>query len=118
VLRKLRRSSRVTLVLIGVASLAACGREADTRRDVYKTREDCLADWANKPEDCQRATDPRHASSGFWYGPIYPYRSYSSGNAWTNGVRSDSRAIGSSPAGGSAAVSRGGFGSSSRASGG
>jgi hypothetical protein len=115
-IRKLRKSSRVTLVLVGVASLAACSGEDDRRRDVYKTREDCLADWGNKPEDCKPATDPRHASSGFFYGPIYPYRSFGSGSSWTQG----SRALGSSSvrAGSSGSVSRGGFGSSARASGG
>jgi uncharacterized protein YgiB involved in biofilm formation len=117
-LRKLRKSSRVTLALIGVASLAACSRDDDHRRDVYKTREDCLADWANKPEDCKPATEPRHASSGFWYGPMYAYRSYSSGNAWTSGARASSRSIGTSSTGSSSAISRGGFGSSAHASGG
>ena len=111
-LKKLRRSSRVTLVLAGIAALAACSSEDDQRRDVYKSREDCLADWANKPEDCKPATEPRHASSGYWYGPMYPYRSSSSGNAWTSNARSGSRAISSST------VSRGGFGSSAHSSGG
>ena len=111
-LKKLRKSSRVTLVLAGVAAISACSNQDDQRRDVYKSREDCLADWANKPEDCSRATEPRHAASGFWYGPTYPYRSYSSGSSWTSGARSGSRAISSS------SVSRGGFGSSAHSSGG
>ena len=111
-LKKLRKSSgRVTLVLIGVAALSGCG-EDDKRRDVYATREDCLADWANKPEDCKRATEPRHASSGFWYGPTYPYRSSSSASSWASGARGGSRAVSSS------SVSRGGFGSSAHSSGG
>ncbi|MGZ5038537.1 MAG: hypothetical protein ACXWHB_14665 [Usitatibacter sp.] len=119
-LKKLRRSSQVTLVLVGVASLTACGRAEDQRRDVYKSREDCLADWGNKPEDCKPATEPRHASSGFWYGPMYhiPY-GYSGGSAWTQGARSGSHAIGSSAAGsshGGSSVSRGGFGSSAHSS--
>src|SRR4029077_20819956 len=68
-----KSSTRVTLVLIGVAALtAACQRGAEQRRDVYATREDCLADWATKPEDCKPATEARHASPGFWYGPLYP----------------------------------------------
>jgi uncharacterized protein YgiB involved in biofilm formation len=118
-LRKLRRSSRVTLVLAGIAALTACSSDDDQRRDVYKSREDCLADWANKPEDCKPATEPRHASSGFWYGPMYPYRSGSSGNAWTNNARSGSRAVSSSTVSrSSSGVSRGGFGSSARSSGG
>jgi uncharacterized protein YgiB involved in biofilm formation len=116
-LKKLRKSSgRVTLVLVGIATLSGCG-EDDTRRDVYKTREDCLADWGNKPSDCTPATDTRHASSGYFYGPAYGYRSGGSGSAWTS-RSSSSRSIGSSSAsrGGSSSVSRGGFGSSSRSS--
>ena len=74
-LRKLRRSSRVTLVLAGVAAIAGCSSDNDQRRDVYKSREDCLADWANKAEDCKPATNPGHASRGFWYGPTYPFGS-------------------------------------------
>jgi len=113
-LKRFRKSSgRVTLVLIGVAALSACSNEDDSRRDVYKTREDCLADWGNKPQDCTPATEPRHAGSGYWYGPAYPYRSYSSGSSWTSGSRG-SRSIGSSSSG----VSRGGFGSSAHSSGG
>jgi uncharacterized protein YgiB involved in biofilm formation len=113
-LKKLRKSSsRVTLVLIGLTALTGCG-EDDQRRDVYASREDCLADWSNKPEDCTPATDPKHRSSGFFYGPSYGYRSAGSGSSWTSSRGStSSRSIGSS-----SSVSRGGFGSSSRSSGG
>ena len=112
-LRKFRKSSgHVTLVLIGLTTLAGCA-EDDARRDVYKTREDCLADWGNKPSDCTPATEQRHAGSGFWYGPAYGYRSGGSGSAWTNRAAS-SRSIGSTSS--SSSVSRGGFGSSSRSS--
>ena len=112
-----KSSTRVTLVLIGVAALtAACQRAEEQRRDVYATREDCLADWGHKPEDCRPATEARHAAHGFWYGPLYPIpRSYSGSSGWT--PRSGARAIGSSSAG-SSSVSRGGFGSSARSSGG
>ena len=109
-LRKLRRSSRVTLVLAGIAALSACSKGDDQRRDVYKSREDCLADWANKPEDCTPATETRHASGGYWYGPSYRYGGYSGGNAWTSNARPGSRAVSSST------VSRGGFGSSGHSS--
>ena len=117
-LKKLRKSSgRVTLVLIGVAALSGCGK--DERRDVYASKEDCLADWGNKPEDCTPATDQRHRSSGFFYGPLYYGASRlgaGSGSAWTSGNRN--RAIGttsSSPTR-SGSSSRGGFGSSGRSS--
>ncbi len=120
-LKKLRKSSsRVTLVLIGVAALAGCGRGDDQRRDVYASREDCLADWGNKPEDCTPASEPRHASSGYWYGPRYTHSSGGSGWMWgtshRGGARSSSgsRSLGST----SSHASRGGFGSSAHSSGG
>ena len=115
-LKKLRKSSsRVTLVLIGLTALTGCG-EDDTRRDVYASRDDCLADWGNKPQDCTPATDPKHRSSGFFYGPMYGYRSSGSGSSWT-GSRSSGRSIGSSSSSSSSSsVSRGGFGSSGRSS--
>ena len=107
-LKKLRKSSsRVTLVLIGLAALTACSD--DQRRDVYATREDCLADWSNRPQDCTPATDPSHSSRGFFYGPSYPYTSSRSGSSWSSG---SSRSIGSSSSG----TSRGGFGSTGHSS--
>jgi uncharacterized protein YgiB involved in biofilm formation len=113
-LKKLRKSSgRVTLVLIGVAALTGCG-EDDQRRDVYASREDCLADWGNKPQDCTPATDSRHHGAGYFYGPAYPYRSSGSGSTWTRGSGSGARSLGNVSSG----VSRGGFGSSARSSGG
>ena len=108
-MRRERKSSlRVSLVLIGVAAVSACG-EDDHRRDVYASREDCLADWANRPQDCTPATEPRHASSHYWYGPVYADRSSSAGADWMSNARG-ARSIASSKAG----VARGGFGSSAR----
>ncbi len=109
----MRKSSAVTLVVCGVAALSGCSREPQTRRDVYASQQDCLADWGNKPEDCKPATEARHASSGFWYGPIYPIPFGSSaGNAWSGGAPGGSHAIGTS------GVTRGGFGSTAHSSGG
>jgi uncharacterized protein YgiB involved in biofilm formation len=111
-----KSSARVTLVLIGVAALAGCGRAQEQRRDVYASREDCLADWGNKPEDCKPATEQRHASHGFWYGPVYPIPYGYSSSGFSRG---STRSIGSSGTGSqSSSVSRGGFGSSARSSGG
>jgi hypothetical protein len=119
-LKRLRKSSgRVTLVLIGVAALGGCGRQDEMRRDVYKSREDCLADWGNKPEDCTPATERRHASGGFFYGPLYAMGAMNAMNAmrggsnWSGDARPGSRAIGSSTTG---SPTRGGFGSSGRSS--
>lgn len=111
-----KRSLRITLVLIGAAGLTAlsgCGRrEADKMQNIYANREDCLADWGNKPEDCQLAANEHHRRMGYYYGP-----SYSSGSTYTRGgyssSRPGSRSIGSTPTG---SPSRGGFGSTGRAS--
>jgi uncharacterized protein YgiB involved in biofilm formation len=111
-LRRFRKSGRVTLVLMGVAALPGCGGGDDTRRDVYRSREDCLADWGNKPEDCRPATEPRHSGLGYFYGPAYVYHSGGSGSAWTSGARSG-RAIGATSTG---SVSRGGFGATGHSS--
>ena len=105
-LRRFRKSGRVTLVLIGTTALIGCGGD-DTRRDVYKSREDCLADWGNKPEDCKPATDARHRSMGYFYGPAYMYNALWGSRGWSSSTRS-SRAAFSTSASGS--VSRGGFG--------
>lgn len=116
-LKKLRKSSsRVTLVLIGLTALTGCG-EDDQRRDVYASREDCLADWSNKPEDCTPATEAKHRSSGFFYGPAYGYRSSGSGSSWTSRSSASSSSSGGRSIG-SSSVSRGGFGSSGHSSGG
>jgi hypothetical protein len=114
-LKKLRKSSgRVTLVLIGVAALSGCGK--DQRRDVYASKQDCLADWANKPEDCTPATDDRHRGGGFFYGPLYAASLLGRGGGlgWSGDARG-SRAIGSTstgPTGAGGGSARGGFGSS------
>jgi hypothetical protein len=117
VLKKLRKSSsQVTLVLVGVAALAGCGD--DGKRDVYASREDCLADWGNKPEDCTRATEGAHRSHGYFYGPVYSGSRAasswgSSSGSHSAGATSQSRSIGSA-----GSSSRGGFGSSGHSSGG
>ena len=113
----MRRSSKVTLVLIGLGVLAGCGEEQ--RQDVYASREDCLADWGKKPEDCKPSTDPRHSGRGYYMGPLVAVpgmfgRGFSS---LGDSSGSSSRSMGSSSSS-SRSVSRGGFGSSSRSSGG
>ncbi len=121
-LKKIRKSSsRVTLVLIGLAGLAGCG---DDPRDVYASREDCLADWGNKPEDCTPATDPGHASRGYFYGPAVVHRSWGSrssspSRSWSSSSSrpsSSGSSRSSTSWGSSGSSSRGGFGSSGRSS--
>jgi len=106
----MRKSSRVTLVLIGIAALAGCSRAPDQNRQVYATREDCLSDWGNKPSDCQPATEPTHAAQHYWYGPILP--SYYGSSGW-----SSARSLGTTSASGtSSTITRSGFGSTARSS--
>src|SRR5438045_1037646 len=103
-LKRLRKSSsRVTLVLIGVAALGGCGGD-DTRRDVCATRDDCLADWGNRPQDCTAATEERHRGRGYYYGPSYTHHSGGGGSSWTRSSGGTSRSIGSS-----SGTSRSGF---------
>ncbi len=103
-----KSSSRVTLVVIGAAAMAALGGCAkdDVRRDVYANKQNCLADWGNSPQDCEPAYDhpaSRGANTAY-YGRPYLYNS---------GAASQSRA--SRAIGSSSSTSRGGFGSSGRA---
>jgi hypothetical protein len=107
-LKKLRKSSgRVTLVLIGVAALAGCS-EDDKRRDVYASKEDCLADWATSPRTARRQREAP-SGMGYWYGPTYRYRSARAARAGPAAARALVVALrGSAPSG----ISRGGFGSS------
>ena len=121
-LKKLRKSSgTVTLVLIGVAAMAGCSDD-EQRRDVYASKEDCLADWGNKPEDCTPATDSTHASRGHYYGPMYAAGGFLAGRNWSSSGSSrsfsSSRSIGSSSSSssGTSSSSRGGFGSTGRSS--
>ncbi len=113
-LKRLKKSSRrVTLVLIGSAALAGMAgcEDEEVRRDLYASKEDCLADWGNSPKDCEPAYDrpTGNAATTRYYGRPYTYRSSSSSSSRSTSSRS-SRSISSST------VSRGGFGSSGRSS--
>jgi uncharacterized protein YgiB involved in biofilm formation len=104
-LKRIRKSSSsVTLVLIGAAALGTtlggCGKD-EVRRDVYASKQDCIADWGNDPKDCEPAFDRRtgSATTTHYYGRPYSY----------GGGASPSR---TGKTIGSSTVSRGGFGSS------
>lgn len=118
--RTRKRSSRITLVLMGAAALAACGQNG--QRDVYASKQDCVKDWGDETK-CESApasagSGRTHSGGGFFWGPMYAGSRWGSGGSSTSSslspARSGSRAIGSS------SISRGGFGSgaSSHSSGG
>lgn len=87
-----RRSTlHITLVLVGVVALSACGE--DQKRNVYRTRQDCIEDWGSE-KDCDQAP-VGSGHSGYWYGPRWSAGGYSGRGG---------RAISS------VTVSRGGFG--------
>src|SRR5690349_23496855 len=64
-----RRTATLTLVLIGAATLPACGRdEAAATRDVYRSRADCQRDWGDEDKKCEAVSSGPHA--GYFYGPM------------------------------------------------
>ncbi len=107
-----KSSSHISLVLIGAAALTAtlsgCAKE-EMRRDVYASKQDCLADWGHTPQDCEPAYDrpTGNGANTHYYGRSYPYYGGSSG---TSSPSRSGKTIGSS------SVSRGGFGSSGHSS--
>jgi uncharacterized protein YgiB involved in biofilm formation len=112
--RTRKRSAQITLVLLGVAALAACD-DQNERRDLYASKQDCVKDWGDETKcvsapDSANTTGRSHTGGGFFWGPSYFGNSYhSAGSSALSSARSGSHAIGSS------SVSRGGFGSSSSA---
>lgn len=102
---KRRSSLKISLVLIGMVTLAGCQSE---QRNVYKSREDCLQDWGDD-KNCEQVTSGNHYYGGgyhpigSYYGPRY------TGNGGTLSGAPSVRAV---------SVARGGFGSSASAHGG
>jgi uncharacterized protein YgiB involved in biofilm formation len=116
--RPRKSSSRITLVFLGAAALAACGQEGDgMRRDVYASKDDCLKDWGDELK-CEEQSAPTRNTGGhgggFWYGPFYRSGQFGSSASSRPGgsidsARPGSRAVATSH------VSRGGFGGSGAA---
>ena len=109
--RPRKSSTRVTLVLIGAATaLSGCGSSTDSdamlRRNLYASKEDCVADWGD-PKDCEQSAAPANGgrTGRVWFGPSY---SYGAGHAGTSAGHS-AHSIGST------SISRGGFGASGHA---
>jgi uncharacterized protein YgiB involved in biofilm formation len=65
----MKRSKKIALTLLASVSLVACGcnQEQMTRREVYKTKQQCIDDWGSDD-----ACEPDR--SGGYYGPHYIYR--------------------------------------------
>ena len=132
--RARKRSAAITLVLAGSATLAGCGSPVE-QRDAYASRQDCLKDWSDSSL-CEPVRDGRYASS-YHYGP--PYYASSGWSLFGRNRISPSPSameatqlpkgsVASSPSairartlgfsgGGSAGISRGGFGSTGHSGG-
>jgi hypothetical protein len=128
-----KRSAAITLVLAGGATLGGCGSPVE-QRDAYTGLQGCVKDWGDSSL-CEPVKDGRYSSS-YVYGPPYyatggwsflgRNRTVPSPNAMeamrlpTGSVASSAlsaRAIRMGVSGGgSAGISRGGFGSSAHAS--
>jgi len=128
-----RRSSAITLVLAGSATLVGCDAPVE-QRDAYASVADCVKDW-NDAAQCQPVSDGRF--SRYYYGPPYfgaslpdgrprpsPHAmdavrlsSAASGTASSRSwfrSSSSSSSVSRSSSSGSSSTSRGGFGSTGR----
>ena len=113
--RRLRKSARIRLVVLGTITLGACGQSQDpavSSRYVYGMYTDCVHDWGE--QNCRDRSSP---SSGFgtFYGPYYGSRvdlpSGQSVNAGTREQPAVHPTTGEKLGAKSLSVSRGGFGS-------
>ncbi len=128
-----KRSAAITLVLAGSAVLGGCGKPTE-QRDAYTNLQSCVKDWGDSSL-CEPVKDGRYSTS-YMYGPPYyassgwsffgRNRTTSSPNGM-EATRLPSGSVASShlsaratsmgvSGGGSASISRGGFGSSAHAS--
>jgi len=132
-MRARKRSAAISLVLAGGAGLAGCGSPVE-QRDAYSNLQDCVRDWSDTTL-CEPVRDGRYSSS-YLYGP--PYYASSGWNLFGRGrpepspnameaARVPSGTVAGSAlsaragrmgisGGGSAGISRGGFGSSGHSS--
>lgn len=69
----MKRSRKITLTLIASISIAACGGDSEqaTRREIYKSKEECLKDWGDD-DNCEETYSSGHRS---YHGPHYFYSS-------------------------------------------
>lgn len=110
---KRRATRRVTLVLIGAASVSACDDPGPSmvNRDLYEHRTKCVQDWGDEKK-CELITDGQHR--GYWYGPGYTgTRSSTPGYRGPPDAGSGTAGLGNTA--GTHRVARSGFGSSASA---
>lgn len=91
-----KSSLQISLALIATVAISSCGEKG--MRPIYKTFDDCKAEWG--ASDCDSIPD---GSADGAYGKYYG--KFHTGNAYTRGFTSKSVAAGH--------VTRGGFGGSS-----
>lgn len=114
-IRPRKSSGQVALVLLGAATLVACSQDDDTlRRDVYASRDDCVADWGDQVK-CEQAPARSYGHGVYWFGPMYRSGQFGSSPddpaATVAGARPGSHAVATSH------VARGGFGATGAAHG-
>lgn len=96
---KKKRSKSIHMLLIGAAGVLAAGCD-DSTRYTYTSREDCVREWGE--EDCQPDDDDH---DGIHHSRHYSAVKKSSSRSRTGSIKASN-------------ISRGGFGSSFRSSGG
>jgi hypothetical protein len=89
-------SLHISLVLVGTLAVGGCG--GDSKRQIYKTKQDCLDDWGNEKQCEEIPQSSPHYRTGGFFGPRLSGR--------TAGHLGSGRSIGS------VSVPRGGFGHS------
>lgn len=100
------KTGGITLTFLGALTLADYYGQPNTR-NVYRGREDCVADYSEAQcvGDTGNSGHGGGSGGGRWYGPGYRQSGYSAGDP---GPGRASRAIMSEP------IQRGGFGSYAR----
>ena len=106
-----KRSTAITLVLAGSATLAGCSSPVE-QRDAYASLADCVKDWNNAAQ-CEPVRDNRYASN-YFYGPPYFGSSLTDGRPRPSPNAMDAVRVAS--AGSSTSASRSWFGSRSSSS--
>lgn len=125
-------TSSISLVLIPTMLMLTACADSNVQRDVYQTKEECLADWGNEElcQDMPAEQVTQHSNGGghyyrYWGPTYYPDERSVNYNGKTYSARSpaNSRAFISMSSGSSSAtsshgtpVSRGGFGGHSGSS--